>query len=203
MIDQVTVREFLAANSQSVFLRFHSQNPDFSGCSRMEFVGILHPSTEPMVCCIASPSEALEIIRMKNKSLFCWHTEELYTIQRYLHSVGIPTELEVTDTSEVLISPDFRIEAVEWRLIQRFALQGKTFEYLDLRKLVKNLGKDEQFASGFDLSEAESLKKTCQIARVVCCRWLNFAGLKIPGFFFFEPEKPKIREKPAPPVKKS
>lgn len=203
----ISVDEFIKSDVQAVFVRFHSaavESGVFSGFSKMEFVGISLPEAKVEFACSASPEDAMKILLQKKEVKFiCWHTGELYTMQRYFGTVNYPgPELTVNDDKESLdFLGDFSIEAVEWKLIQRFHGKGKTFEYLNLKVIVKDLF-GEDFRAGFDLSEDESLLKTCQIARVVCARWIKFMGLQVPGFFFFEAPKPVKKVAPPPPVLK-
>jgi len=218
-IQTVTPDAFISANCPAVFIRFHSADVKtepvqietdegitnsekniFTGCSKVEFVGI-SPSSEVHTFCVASAEEALRILQEKATEFVCWHTGELYTIEVYLKSLGITSEMKINAMSQVLECPGFVVEAAEWRLIQRFVQKGKTFEYLNLKTLIKTLF-NEEFQSGFNLSEQESLLKTCQIARVVCSRWITFMGLRVPGFFFFEAPKPVKKVAPLPPVLK-
>jgi hypothetical protein len=196
---------FLAGNFEAVFLRFHSETvltdektkeKTYSGCSRIEFVGIELPSADSVSCCQAGPEEAVEILEHFPQALVCWSTAEIYTLQRYFGG-----DIKITDQETILETKSFQIRSAEWTLIQRISLKGKTFQCLDLTRLVSCIV-GESFIVGYEVTPEQSLQKTCQIAKVICARWINWFGIQIPGFFFFETEKPVKKTRFARPVLK-
>jgi hypothetical protein len=200
-IKQVGPSEFIQSEFGSVFIRFHNgtvefdtetEKKTFSGCSRIEFVGLQSFEWMPLVCCQARPEVAIQILEHFSNILCCWSVGEIYSLQAYFGG-----EVRVDEYITILETNNFQVQSVEWTLLKRLDRKGRTYECLDLNRLLNGT-----FIKGYEMTWEQSLEKTWQIATVVCDRWINFFGTKIPGYFYFEVETPIKKVQVAPPVLK-